>query len=114
MTLSASRTSGPMSRRYAAASDAEPGGGVRDRALEDGDAAAVERVGEGRRRVDQLQPEPRRSRSRKNGDAVDVPWTAEQTSWTNPGRVSSALRIPPPIVVGEPRRRRPIDRRGRG
>ena len=43
-------------------------------------------------------PNRPRSRSRKNGEAVDVPWTAEQMSWTNPGRVSSALRIPPPTV----------------
>src|SRR5205823_3959179 len=27
-----------------------------------------------------------------------IGWTAEQTSWTNPGSVSAADRAPPPIV----------------
>src|SRR6185312_15036394 len=35
---------------------------------------------------------------RKNGDAIASGWTAEQMSWTNPGKVSSAERTPPPIV----------------
>ena len=33
-----------------------------------------------------------RSMSRKNGDAIRRGWTAEQTSWWNPGSVSSAVR----------------------
>ena len=26
--------------------------------------------------------------------------TAEQTSWTKPGRVRAAVRVPPPMVLG--------------
>ena len=35
---------------------------------------------------------------RKNGDATPSGWIAEQTSWTKPGSVSSAERVPPPTV----------------
>ena len=38
-----------------------------------------------------------RFRLRKNGDAIAVGCPAEQTSWTRPGTVSSAERMPPPI-----------------
>ena len=44
------------------------------------------------------RPSRDRSSSRKNGDAAPSGWNAEHTSWTNPGRVSSAERQPPPIV----------------
>ena len=36
---------------------------------------------------------------RKNGEVSASGWTAEQTSWVKPGRVSSADRRPPPIVA---------------
>ena len=39
-----------------------------------------------------------RSTDRKNGDAIPSGWAVEQTSWTNPGSVSSADRVPPPTV----------------
>ena len=44
-----------------------------------------------------------RSRSRnarKNGELSAAGWTAEPTSWRNPGSVSSAVRTPPPDRVG--------------
>ena len=43
-------------------------------------------------------PSRARSSERMNGDAAPMGWKAEQTSWTKPGRVSSAERHPPPIV----------------
>ena len=39
-----------------------------------------------------------RSAAWKNGDTAVRGWTAEHTSWTKPGRVSAALRVPPPMV----------------
>ena len=36
--------------------------------------------------------------ARKNGELSAAGWTAEPTSWRNPGRVSSAVRTPPPAV----------------
>ena len=43
---------------------------------------------------------PRAARSivRKNGDAIVSGTIVEQTSWRNPGSVSSAVRVPPPAV----------------
>ena len=41
-----------------------------------------------------------RSMSRKNGDAMRSGWTAEHTSWWNPGSVSSSVRHPPPGTLG--------------
>ena len=38
--------------------------------------------------------------SRKAGEASRSGWTAEQTSWRKPGSVSSAVRQPPPGLVG--------------
>ena len=35
---------------------------------------------------------------RKNGEAMVSGRIVEQTSWRNPGRVSSAVRVPPPAV----------------
>ena len=37
-----------------------------------------------------------RSRERKKGRATSDGCTAEHTSWTNPGRVSASVRVPPP------------------
>ena len=39
------------------------------------------------------------------GDATPRGWIAEQTSWTNPGRVSSSERVPPPGRRPNARRR---------
>src|SRR5690606_3974903 len=39
-----------------------------------------------------------RGSCRRYGEATANGWIAEHTSWTTPGRVSSALRIPPPTV----------------
>src|SRR5262249_46518410 len=44
-----------------------------------------------------------RGSSRKKGDASAIGWIAEQTSWRNPGSVSSADRVPPPIVTAASR-----------
>src|SRR5205823_824876 len=38
-------------------------------------------------------------RPRKNGDPTPSGWMAEHTSWRKPGRVSSAVREPPPGVA---------------
>ena len=38
------------------------------------------------------------SSERKKGEAAAIGCPAEQTSWIRPGTVSSALRVPPPIV----------------
>ena len=38
-------------------------------------------------------------RLRRNGEASASGWIAEQTSWRKPGSVSSAVRVPPPIVA---------------
>ena len=46
--------------------------------------------------VSSLTPRAARSTLRKNGDASTRGWTAEHTSWRNPGRVSSSVRHPPP------------------
>ena len=55
-------------------------------------------------------------RPRKNGDATPSGWIAEQTSCTNPGSVSSAERVPPPIVSlpSSTRTERPGARQGDG
>ena len=45
------------------------------------------------------------SRDRKNGDASARGCMAAQTSWRKPGRVSSFVRMPPPIVSPASRRR---------
>ena len=61
----------------------------------------------GRRRADGrsgasgwISSTPRAARSivRKNGEATVSGRIVEQTSWRNPGRVSSAVRVPPPGV----------------
>ena len=39
------------------------------------------------------------SAPRKNGETAAIGWMAEQTSWANPGRVSAAVRMPPPMVA---------------
>ena len=73
--------------------------GLVDRSVQHGGSAAVERVGER-----DLGLEPPRGRgvraAASTGTATRRPsgCTAEQTSWTNPGRVSSAERVPPPTV----------------
>ena len=57
------------------------------------------RRGDGRRRsagVSSRTPWADRSMSRKAGEASSSGCTAEQTSWRNPGSVSSAVRQPPP------------------
>ena len=69
-----------------------------DGALQDRRGAVVERVGERGRRMDSSSPCSARGSSRRNGDPSAIGCIAEQTSWTKPGRVSSAERIPPPIV----------------
>ena len=43
-------------------------------------------------------PRAARSIERKNGEAIVSGRIVEQTSWRNPGRVSSAVRVPPPAV----------------
>jgi hypothetical protein len=43
-------------------------------------------------------PRAARSTLRKNGEAMVSGKIVEQTSWLNPGRVSSAVRVPPPAV----------------
>ena len=73
--------------------------GLGDRARDRGRVASVERMGEG---------DPRREQVDAPAREVDVPWkngeaprrgcTVEQTSWWNPGRVSSSVRHPPPGV----------------
>ena len=50
---------------------------------------------------------PRAAASRRNGEATASGWIAEQTSWTNPGSVSSADRMPPPTRRPRPRPRAP-------
>ena len=42
------------------------------------------------------RPCDRSGKERRNGEATAIGWMAEQTSWWNPGAVSSALRAPPP------------------
>src|SRR5205823_5451933 len=42
------------------------------------------------------RPFERSGKERRKGEATAIGWMAEQTSWTNPGAVSSALRAPPP------------------
>ena len=56
--------------------------------------------------VESRTPWADRSMSRKTGEATRSGWTAEQTSWRKPGRVSSAVRHPPPGV----RRLEDVDR----
>ena len=50
--------------------------------------------------VSSRTPWAARSMSAKAGEASRSGWTAEQTSWRNPGRVSSAVRQPPPGSSG--------------
>src|SRR6266850_7154511 len=45
----------------------------------------------------QRSPNSDRRIELKNGDAAAIGWNAEHTSWTKPGRVSAAERVPPPI-----------------
>ena len=40
-----------------------------------------------------------RSIERKNGEASARGMIDEHTSWRNPGRVSSPVRVPPPMVA---------------
>ena len=53
----------------------------------------------------QAHSSPWRSRSRplSAGESTTRGWVAEQSSWTRPGRVSSLLLAPPPIVVAASR-----------
>ncbi len=64
----------------------------------DGDGAGSPRE-DGRRRAAASAAAHRGRRGRcqrKAGEARSSGWTAEQTSWRNPGSVSSAVRHPPP------------------
>src|SRR5262249_9775206 len=53
--------------------------------------------------VSSLTPPAARLVPVKNGDAAASGWTAEHTSWRNPGSVSSSVRQPPPRVPAPPR-----------
>ena len=99
MTLSASRTSGPISRRYAAPSSPSPAAVSATDRSSTATRPPSSGWASGAGGSISSTPNRARSRSRKNGDAVEVPWTVEQMSWTKPGSVSSPLRIPPPIVA---------------
>ena len=77
----------------------ESGAGRLDRSLQQ-DGVVVERVGKRDRRLDPAQPVAiERQRAHRFGEATPRGWIAEQTSWTKPGSVSSALRVPPPGVA---------------
>ena len=90
------RTSGPMSRRYASRSRpswcaVSSTSRVTITALPSSSGWANAAGGS-----TQLRPCRSRSVSAKNGDVRPNGCTALQTSWTNPGSVSSADRAPPP------------------
>ena len=71
---------------------------------------AVEWVSERSRGWTQRRPWRSSGKARSAGEAMPRGWIAEQMSWTNPGSVRTALRVPPP-AVGCPsttRTRRPV------
>ncbi len=95
-----SRTYGPNSRRQASASRPSASStAARSRSsttLRPGASAWAT----GASGCTHSSPWRARSSDRRNGDARLSGWTDAQTSWTNPGSVSSADRVPPPTVVG--------------
>ena len=77
---------------------AEAGGGGVDGAFEHGDPAAVERVRERGVGVDQRHAVPGEvdGPEERRGDGQRT--TVEHRSWRNPGSVTSAVRVPPPMA----------------
>ena len=88
----------PTQRRYAAASSPEAARRLVDRPLQQHGAAAVQRVGQRTFGLQPAQSVALERQLRQVGRAGAEGWMAEQTSWTKPGSVSSALRVPPPTV----------------
>ena len=75
-----------------------PLGGRVERLAQDDRRLAVERVGDRRRRLDPGAARARRAGAcERYGERMPSGCAAEQTSWWNPGRVSSAVRVPPPM-----------------
>ena len=75
-----------------------------DRAQHHARAAVVERVGAGRPRASATRGRGARGRaSAGTGSRRAIGWTAEHSSCSSPGSVSSALRVPPPIASLRPR-----------
>ena len=98
-SLSASRTSGSMSLRYASPSAPPIDAAVTS--IERSNATAVPSssgCASASSGWTSSSPCSASGSSRRNGEASGCGWTAEQMSWTKPGSVSSAERDPPPIV----------------
>ncbi len=96
---SVSPASGPSSRRYARLSsrpkDAAVSSTPRCAATTRSSPRGCANGTAGWRRRAPCVSSPKR---RKKGDAAAIGCAAEQTSWRNPGSVSSSVRQPPPIL----------------
>ena len=76
----------------------EAGGGRIDRALRHYIRAVVEWMRQRRGRLHPVQAVVGSGNVVKKGESTVSGWTAEHTSWRNPGSVRAADRAPPPTV----------------
>ena len=95
---STSRTSGPNSAPRGRPSRPSPTAVASTERSRTTARSAIERVRERRVRVDELDAagRPVDGAHERRGQLSDT--IVEHTSWWNPGRVSSSVRVPPPIV----------------